>query len=164
VAKQISNSRSQKPSSINVRKPYTVSQNKQQHSWFVSGSTYSVVGTWDFSRLTYLKRRVDFSSVKFSIRSSRGLEGDHYDAWRMERDYFTDPGMHGVDWMGMRLKSYRLVDSSDYPGRAFGMLIGEMVGENFLYCTLPYERKTWRDGSTILAWECFEHRLTRNEN
>ena len=24
------------------------------------------------------------------------------DAWRFERDYFYDPGMHGVDWKAMR--------------------------------------------------------------
>ena len=24
------------------------------------------------------------------------------DAWRIERDYFYDPGMHGVNWNAMR--------------------------------------------------------------
>ena len=32
------------------------------------------------------------------------------DAWRIERDYFYDPGMHGVDWPAMRRRYGALVE------------------------------------------------------
>ncbi len=32
------------------------------------------------------------------------------EAWRLERDYFYDRGMHGVDWPAMRAKYLPLVD------------------------------------------------------
>jgi tricorn protease len=32
------------------------------------------------------------------------------DAWRLERDYFYDRKMHGVDWIAMREKYFPLVD------------------------------------------------------
>ena len=31
------------------------------------------------------------------------------DAWRLERDYFYDPGMHGVDWNEMRQRYGKLL-------------------------------------------------------
>ena len=34
------------------------------------------------------------------------------EAWRLERDYFYDRGMHGVDWKAMRDKYRPLVDAS----------------------------------------------------
>jgi len=50
------------------------------------------------------------------------------DAWRLERDYFYDPGMHGVDWNAMRQRYGKLLDNvvtrSD-----LNFLIGELIGE-----------------------------------
>ncbi len=50
------------------------------------------------------------------------------DAWRLERDYFYDPGMHGVDWEAMRRRYGKLLDNvvtrSD-----LNFVIGELIGE-----------------------------------
>jgi tricorn protease len=53
----------------------------------------------------------------------------YVDAWRMERDYFYDPGMHGLDWEAVRDKYLPLVDRvttraelSDVIGRVIGEL------------------------------------------
>ena len=50
------------------------------------------------------------------------------DSWRFFRDYFYDPGMHGVDWKGVR-KQYRamLEDCSSRPDLEF--VIKEMISE-----------------------------------
>lgn len=50
------------------------------------------------------------------------------EAWRIQRDYFYDPGMHGVDWIGVKdwygqLLDY-VVDRDD-----LNYVIGEMFGE-----------------------------------
>ena len=34
------------------------------------------------------------------------------DAWRLERDYFYDPGMHGVDWEAMRERYGKLLEDA----------------------------------------------------
>jgi tricorn protease len=52
----------------------------------------------------------------------------YIDAWRLERDYFWDPNMHGVDWDAMRDKYLPLVDRIT-TRRELNDLIGELVGE-----------------------------------
>jgi tricorn protease len=57
------------------------------------------------------------------------------DAWRLERDYFYDPQMHGVDWPGMRQRYEKLL--SDCVTRSdVNYVIGEMLGE--LNCSHVY--------------------------
>ena len=50
------------------------------------------------------------------------------DAWRIERDFFYDPGMHGVDWEAVKDRYQKLlpyaVDRED-----LNYVISEMVGE-----------------------------------
>ena len=51
-----------------------------------------------------------------------------HDAWRIQRDYFYDPDMHGVDWNGVYRHYSRMVD--DCASRAdLSYLIGEMIAE-----------------------------------
>jgi tricorn protease len=50
------------------------------------------------------------------------------EAWRLERDFFYDPGMHGVDWPGMRERYGALLD--DVITRwDLNFLIGELIAE-----------------------------------
>ena len=51
------------------------------------------------------------------------------DAWRLERDYFYDPGMHGTDWDGIRDKYLPLVDrvtTRDELSDIIGRVVGEL--------------------------------------
>ncbi len=50
------------------------------------------------------------------------------DAWRQERDFFYDPGMHGVDWDRMYERYGQLVPYVAH-GSDFSYLLGELVGE-----------------------------------
>ena len=50
------------------------------------------------------------------------------DAWRVERDYFYDPGMHGVNWNEMRTRYGALVN--DAVSRwDVNFILGELIGE-----------------------------------
>lgn len=50
------------------------------------------------------------------------------DAWRIQRDYFYDPNMHGVDWNAMRSRYGRLLD--DCVTRwDLNFIIGELIAE-----------------------------------
>jgi tricorn protease len=50
------------------------------------------------------------------------------DAWRVERDYFYDPGMHGVDWNAMKTRYGPLID--DAVSRwDVNFVLGELIAE-----------------------------------
>jgi tricorn protease len=72
---------------------------------------------------------VDLGKFKFEIDVRDDWRQLFIDAWRLERDYFYDPGMHGVNWAAVRDKYLPLVDRvttrdelSDLIGRAVGEL------------------------------------------
>ena len=56
------------------------------------------------------------------------------DAWRQERDFFYDPGMHGVDWDRMYQRYGQMVPYVAH-GADFSYMLGEMIGElNSSHC------------------------------
>jgi tricorn protease len=50
------------------------------------------------------------------------------DAWRLERDYFYDPGMHGVNWDEMRQRYGKLLEDA-VTRWDVNYVIGELIGE-----------------------------------
>jgi tricorn protease len=54
--------------------------------------------------------RVNLSEWSFPLKPRDEFRELFIDAWRMERDYFYDRKMHGVDWIAMREKYFPLVD------------------------------------------------------
>ncbi len=57
------------------------------------------------------------------------------DAWRLERDFFYDPHMHGVDWKEVRERYTQLLDDCVTRGDV-NYVLGEMIGE--LNCSHTY--------------------------
>jgi len=74
------------------------------------------------------KARVDLSDWAFSVDPGAEFRQMFLDAWRLERDYFYDPGMHGVDWDAIRDKYLPLVERITDRWE-LSDLLGEMVGE-----------------------------------
>jgi tricorn protease len=71
------------------------------------------------------------------------------DAWRIERDYFYDPGMHGVDWKAMRTRYGKMID--DAVSRwDVTFVIGELIGE----LNRRNVRRADRPRTTAAAWVC----------
>jgi len=50
------------------------------------------------------------------------------EAWRLERDYYYEPGMHGLDWNEMKQKYGRLMDFASCR-QDVQFVIGELIGE-----------------------------------
>lgn len=50
------------------------------------------------------------------------------DAWRIERDFFYDPGMHGVDWNAMRTQYGKLIDDASTRWDV-SFVLGELIAE-----------------------------------
>lgn len=73
--------------------------------------------------------RVDLSGWSFPMNVREDWRQIYIDAWRMERDYFYDPDMHGVDWEGVRDKYLPLVDrvtTRDELSDVIGRVVGEL--------------------------------------
>ncbi|HSK13463.1 MAG TPA: PDZ domain-containing protein, partial [Phnomibacter sp.] len=47
---------------------------------------------------------INTASVQVKIAPQEEWKNIFYEAWRVNRDYFYDPGMHGADWPAMRKK------------------------------------------------------------
>jgi tricorn protease len=71
---------------------------------------------------------VNLRGWSFPIDVREDFRQLYIDAWRLERDYFWDPNMHGVDWDAMKDKYLPLVDRIT-TRRELSDLIGELVGE-----------------------------------
>jgi tricorn protease len=68
------------------------------------------------------------SSMEMTVNPSEEWRQIFNDAWRLERDYFYDPNMHGVDWPAMRDRYGALLD--DVITRwDLNFVIGELIGE-----------------------------------
>ncbi len=56
------------------------------------------------------KARIDMSRWTFAVTPRAEFRELYLDAWRLERDYFYDSGMHGLDWKLIRDRYLPLVD------------------------------------------------------
>lgn len=68
------------------------------------------------------------SSMEMTVVPPEEWQQIYTDAWRLERDYFYDPNMHGVDWQAMRSRYGALLD--DVITRwDLNFVIGELIAE-----------------------------------
>jgi tricorn protease len=74
------------------------------------------------------KSKINLGGWKFPITPREDWKQIFTDAWRMERDYFYDKNMHGVDWDAMHTKYLPLVDRVTTRNE-LSDLIGRFVGE-----------------------------------
>ncbi|MCU0402155.1 MAG: S41 family peptidase, partial [Algoriphagus sp.] len=92
------------------------------------GSNHYVVelGTSPVTDLS--KNQLNLSGWKFAVDPREDWKQIYTDAWRMERDYFYDRNMHGVDWDAMYEKYLPLVDRVT-TRRELSDVMGELIGE-----------------------------------
>lgn len=72
--------------------------------------------------------KIDLKNWTFSLDPKEDWKQLFTDAWRMERDYFYDTNMHGVDWNAMHKQYLPLVDRITTRSE-LSDLIGRFVGE-----------------------------------
>jgi tricorn protease len=81
------------------------------------------------SKATLTDARVDLRGWTFPIDVRDDWRQIFVDAWRLERDYFYDPNMHGVDWDAQLAKYLPLVDritTRDELSDLIGWFVGEL--------------------------------------
>ena len=69
-------------------------------------------GTGEVSDLS--NNKIDLSSWKFAINPREDWKQIFTDAWRMERDYFYDKNMHGVDLESHARQVFTFSKSGNY--------------------------------------------------
>jgi tricorn protease len=116
-------------------------------------------GTGKVSDLSDYK--IDLSGWRFAITPLADWQQIFTDAWRMERDYFYDHNMHGVNWQVMYDKYYPLVNRVTTRSE-LSDLIGRFVGELSALHTSVRGGDTRNDNQNI-AVASLGGRFTRDE-
>lgn len=112
-----------------------------------SGSYYMIsAGTGKVGNLS--DSRISLSNWRFAITPKEDWKQLFMDAWRMERDYFYDKNMHGVNWQAMYDKYYPLLDRIT-TREELSDLIGRYVGELSALHTSVRGGDTRRDDKNI---------------
>ena len=91
---------------------------------------------------------VDPSRVKLRLDRQAEYLQIFNEAWRIQRDWFYDPGMHGVDWQATGEK-YRQFISHCGNRADLNYLIGEMIGELNVGHTYIYGGERGRGGARV---------------
>ena len=90
-----------------------------------SGPTLAIV---DVAAGQKMDKKLATSSMEMVLVPAEEWRQLFVEAWRLERDYFYDPNMHGVDWPAMRERYGALLP--DVISRwDLNFLIGELIGE-----------------------------------
>ncbi|HSO22714.1 MAG TPA: PDZ domain-containing protein, partial [Chondromyces sp.] len=91
----------------------------------VSGGSFAIV---DVAPGQKLEKTLATGSMEMTVVPQEEWRQIFADAWRLQRDYFYDPTMHGVDWEAMRERYGALLD--DVVTRwDLNFVIGELIGE-----------------------------------
>ncbi len=75
-----------------------------------------------------LEKTIPLDDMQMWVNPRQEWEQIFTDAWRIERDFFYDPEMHGVDWDHMKEKYGQLVANA-WSREDVNYLIGELIGE-----------------------------------
>lgn len=110
----------------NVRRFVTSANN--QYMLVTVGSTHHVVELKTSPISNLAEFRLDLSKWSFSIDPREDWIQLYTDAWRMERDYYYDPNMHGVNWDKMYEKYLPLAKRVTTRAELSDVM-GELIGE-----------------------------------
>ncbi len=137
------------------------------------GGDYAILEPKEGQKLDKKLKTGGFEAVIDPVAEWRQIFAD---AWRIERDYFYDPGMHGVDWNAMYQRYGRLLDdavtrwdvnyvlgeliaelNASHTYRGGGDLeTGRSVGVGYLGCDFALENGAYRIQRILRAadWDC----------
>jgi len=113
---------------------YTVSQDGKKLLYTAPGDVYGIVGT--DGKVAMGDGKLDLSGMQLYVDPRAEWTQMFEEYWRIARDFFYDPGMHGADWPAVR-ERYRpwlaAVGNRDDLNYVIAQMMGEMVvGHNFV--------------------------------
>jgi tricorn protease len=89
------------------------------------GSNYAIIEPEEGQKMDKKINTGDFEAQIDPVAEWRQIFND---AWRLERDYFYDPGMHGVDWNEMRRRYGKLLEDA-VTRWDVNYVLGELIAE-----------------------------------
>jgi tricorn protease len=104
--------------------PFDLSANRQK-LLVRKGTSYYLIEPKEGQKLDKALATTGFEARIDPVAEWRQL---FTDAWRLERDYFYDPHLHGVDWDGMRERYGRLLQDA-VTRWDVNYVIGELISE-----------------------------------
>jgi tricorn protease len=91
----------------------------------VKSGAYSIIEPKEGQNLN---KKLDLSGLEATIDPKAEWRQIFLDTWRLERDYFYDPNLHGVDWNSMRDRYVKLLDDA-VTRWDVNYILGELLGE-----------------------------------
>jgi len=73
-------------------------------------------------------KALSLSGLKMHLNPRAEWKQIFNESWRMERDFYYDPGMHGLDWNAMKIKYGKLMSQATCR-QDVQFIIGELIGE-----------------------------------
>lgn len=73
-------------------------------------------------------KQVPVKDMKMTVEPMAEWKQIFTDAWRLERDYFYDPGMHGVNWQQAKERYQKMLEGAT-TREEVNFVIGELIGE-----------------------------------
>jgi tricorn protease len=104
---------------------YEISADKKSLGVMSSSGAIAIVGVAPDQNF---EKPINTENVVARINPKEEWKQIFNDVWRLERDFFYDKDMHGVDWSAMKNKYGKLIDQcvSRYD---VNFVIGELIGE-----------------------------------
>jgi tricorn protease len=72
--------------------------------------------------------KIEMGELEMKVDPASEWAQEYNEAWRLERDFFYDPNMHGVDWDGMKERYAPLVKNVAHR-EDLNYVIGELISE-----------------------------------
>jgi tricorn protease len=82
----------------------------------------------DSLKFKYDRNALNLSKMKMWLDPAAEWRQMFNEAWRMERDFYYEPNMHGLDWDAMHAKYSRLLPYASC-SQDMRFIIGELIGE-----------------------------------
>ncbi|MEP6846178.1 MAG: PDZ domain-containing protein, partial [Panacibacter sp.] len=89
------------------------------------GGAYAVVGADEGQKFD---KPLHVNEMLMTVDPVQEWKQIFTDAWRLERDYFYDPNMHGVNWNLVKERYMKMINSA-MTREEVDFIIGEMIGE-----------------------------------
>jgi tricorn protease len=104
---------------------YLLSENKGKILVGRPGNQFAIIQPAEAQKF---EKPLRVSEMQMMVDPAAEWKQIYSDAWRIQRDYFYDPNMHGVNWDSVRVRYLKMLSGATTREEA-NYVIGEMIGE-----------------------------------
>lgn len=127
---------------------YALSDDGTTVVWRKGNEIGIVDATIDANKEMPKAESIDLAGLTMSLDPRAEWRQIYREVWRVERDYFYDPGMHGLDWVAIGRKYQPWIEAAASRAEVRST-IGEMIGELATSHTYVYGGDRHRKPETV---------------